>query len=189
MTNVPAIVVGDVTVLALRDAVVDYPWPLAELFPGVPADAWDPYRERYPGAFGDGPSVFRSTYRCYLLRSEGRTLLVDTGAGPASSPLSAAWGLDGALMDALEEAGVAAQDVDASSSRTFIPITSAATCATARSRSRAPTTRCPKPTGRRSTRPRCKRTSRSPMSRRRSRRWSGSGRSSWSRARRRSRVR
>jgi hypothetical protein len=50
---------GAVGVLALRDAVVDYPWPLAELFPGVPDEAWTPFRERFPAAFG-AAQVWRS---------------------------------------------------------------------------------------------------------------------------------
>ena len=48
----PRIVVGDVEVVSLSDAIVDYPWPLAELFPGVPDEAWAPFRARYPAAFG-----------------------------------------------------------------------------------------------------------------------------------------
>jgi glyoxylase-like metal-dependent hydrolase (beta-lactamase superfamily II) len=111
MTVVSPLTVGRASILPLVDAVVDYPWPLTELFPGVPSEAWEPFRERYPAAFG-GPDTYRSTYRCYLLRSEGRTLLVDTGTGPASSPLSTAWGLDGDLMRGLEAAGVAAEEVD-----------------------------------------------------------------------------
>src|SRR3954466_156871 len=102
---------GAVRVLALRDAVVDYPWPLAELFPGVPDEAWTPFRERFPAAFG-GAQVWRSSYRCYLMRSEGRTVLVDTGMGAAGSPLSATLGLAGELMEALEAAGTRPDDID-----------------------------------------------------------------------------
>jgi glyoxylase-like metal-dependent hydrolase (beta-lactamase superfamily II) len=102
---------GAVQVLPLRDAVVDYPWPLAELFPGVPDEAWEPFRERFPAAFG-GRQVWRSSYRCYLVRSEGRTVLVDTGMGAAGSPLSAALGLAGELMEALDAAGTQPEDVD-----------------------------------------------------------------------------
>src|SRR3954454_7927907 len=91
---------GAVQVLTLRDAVVDYPWPLAELFPGVPDEAWDPFRERFPQAFA-APTVWRSSYRCYLLRAQGRTILVDTGMGAAGSPLGALFGFAGGLMDEL----------------------------------------------------------------------------------------
>ena len=102
---------GAVRVLALRDAVVDYPWPLAELFPGVPDEAWEPFRERFPTAFA-GPRVWRSSYRCYVVRSEGRTVLVDTGMGAAGSPLFETLGLAGGLMEALAAAGTRPDDID-----------------------------------------------------------------------------
>lgn len=102
---------GAVRVMALQDAVVDYPWPLEQLFPGVPDAAWEPFRERFPAAFA-APDVYRSTYRCYLLQSQGQTLLVDTGMGPDDSPLAAVFGHGGKLMAALAEAGVSPEDVD-----------------------------------------------------------------------------
>lgn len=105
------IAVGDVRIGPLLDAVVDYPWPLAELFPGVPDEAWDPFRARYPAAFG-GPTVWRSCYRCFLLRSRGRTILLDTGMGTAGSPLAGVFGVEGALMQRLEEAGIDREDVE-----------------------------------------------------------------------------
>jgi glyoxylase-like metal-dependent hydrolase (beta-lactamase superfamily II) len=103
--------VGEVEVLCLSDATVDYPWPLEELFPGVPDEAWEPFRRRYPGAFG-APTVWRSSYRCFLVRSERETLLFDTGMGPEGSPLAGVFGTPGRLQDELAEADVAAEDVD-----------------------------------------------------------------------------
>jgi glyoxylase-like metal-dependent hydrolase (beta-lactamase superfamily II) len=105
------IAIGGVELLPLRDATVDYPWPLGELFPGVPADAWAPFRERYPAAFAD-PGTWRSAYRCYLIRTGGRTVLVDTGMGAAGSPLSAALGLAGRLRERLADAAVEPAAVD-----------------------------------------------------------------------------
>lgn len=96
---------GGARVLPLRDATVDYPWPLEELFPGIPSEAWEPFRERYPEAFGK-PEVWRSSYRCYVIRSRGRTLLVDTGMGPAGSPLAGVLATSGRLRERLDEAGV-----------------------------------------------------------------------------------
>lgn len=49
--------VGEVEVLGLSDATLDYPWSLAELFPETPAAVWDEYRHRFPESFG-GPSVY-----------------------------------------------------------------------------------------------------------------------------------
>jgi glyoxylase-like metal-dependent hydrolase (beta-lactamase superfamily II) len=108
----PRIVVGDVEVVCLSDATVDYPWPLAELFPGVPDEAWEPFRLRYPTAFG-APTVWRSWYRCFLIRSARDTLLFDTGMGPAGSPMAGVFGMAGRLQDELEAAGVRPDDIDA----------------------------------------------------------------------------
>jgi glyoxylase-like metal-dependent hydrolase (beta-lactamase superfamily II) len=103
--------IGDVEILALSDAIVDYPWPLDELYPGVPPAAWAPYRERYPEAFG-GEGVYRSDYGCYLVRSGGRTVLVDTGMGPAGAPLAVAFGRAGELLPKLRAADVAPEEVE-----------------------------------------------------------------------------
>jgi glyoxylase-like metal-dependent hydrolase (beta-lactamase superfamily II) len=46
------------------------------------------------------------------LRSEGRTVLVDTGMGAAGSPLSKTLGLAGRLMEVLDAAGVRPDDID-----------------------------------------------------------------------------
>jgi glyoxylase-like metal-dependent hydrolase (beta-lactamase superfamily II) len=101
--------IGQVEILGLSDATVDYPWPLGELFPSASGD-WDHYRERYPGTFA-GPTTWRSDYTCYLLRSPGRTLLVDTGMGPADGPLGLLFQTGGRLLEKLAAAGVAPEDV------------------------------------------------------------------------------
>lgn len=92
--------VGEVEVLALSDATVNYPWTLDELFPNVPATAWQPYRDRYPAAFGNHRS-YRSNYGCYLLRSPERTILVEAGMGPAGTPLANASQTGGQLLEQL----------------------------------------------------------------------------------------
>jgi glyoxylase-like metal-dependent hydrolase (beta-lactamase superfamily II) len=107
----PRIKVGDVEVVCLSDATVDYPWPLAELFPGVPDEAWEPFRARYPAAFG-APAVWRSWYRCFLIRSPRETLLFDTGMGPTGSPMAGVFRMAGRLQDEIEAAGTAPGDVD-----------------------------------------------------------------------------
>jgi glyoxylase-like metal-dependent hydrolase (beta-lactamase superfamily II) len=109
--------VGNVEVLALTDqGVVDYdPFPLlSQLFPDVPLEGWAPYQQRYPEVFG-GPNIWRSHYGCYLLRSRGRTILVDTGAGSAATNpgMISFFGLnDGQLMTELQTAGVHPEDID-----------------------------------------------------------------------------
>src|SRR5919202_1565505 len=101
--------VGNVDVLALTDGEGDFPFPLSQLFPGVPAEAWAPFHQRYPELFS-GPDTWRNHYGCYLLRSQGRTILVDTGIGSrASNPgmvSTLAVGLDGRLMAQLQAADI-----------------------------------------------------------------------------------
>jgi glyoxylase-like metal-dependent hydrolase (beta-lactamase superfamily II) len=111
MTDPRWVAVGQARVLPVLDARVDYPWPLAELFPGVPDDAWDPYRERYPDAFG-APTVWRSSYRCFLIRSQDRTILLDSGMGTAGSPLAGVFATEGQLLPRLQRAGVDPGDVE-----------------------------------------------------------------------------
>ena len=106
--------VGNVEVFSLTDAEVDYPFTLNVLFPHVPASDWIPYRERYPQAFG-GPDIFHSAWSCFLIRSEGRVILVDTGAGqgPKEPQLTAfSGGIRGQLLAKLEALKIRPQDVD-----------------------------------------------------------------------------
>ena len=76
--------VGDVEILELSDAAGPMPVPLSRLFPGVSAAQWAPYRQLYP-AFFAGEDTAQNNIGCFLLRSRGRTLLVDTGIGPGAS--------------------------------------------------------------------------------------------------------
>ena len=78
-----SITVGDVEISHLSDLVADFPFPrtLDRAFPTVPAEAWEPYRREYPSLFGPG-NVPRFHVGCYLIRSPGRTILVETGVGP-----------------------------------------------------------------------------------------------------------
>ena len=107
--------VGNVEITSLTDLEVDMPILMSELFPGVPTDSWAPYRQRYPEVFG-APDTWHNHWGCYLLRSQGRTILVDTGAGSAATNpgMVAFFGLeeDGRLMAELEAVGVSPEDVD-----------------------------------------------------------------------------
>ena len=40
--------VGNVEILAINDGEVDFPFPLSDIFPSAPAEAWAQYQERYP---------------------------------------------------------------------------------------------------------------------------------------------
>ena len=105
--------VGNVEILALHDN--ESALPLTMIFPAVPAEAWAPYQEQYPEGFS-GPENLRIHFECYLLRSPGNTILVDTGAGTmATNPgtvTAFAGGTDGRLLAELRSAGVEPEDVD-----------------------------------------------------------------------------
>jgi len=97
--------VGNVAIVALLDVAAPFPIPLPTLWPTVPQAAWEPYRERYPQMFVDAETLHEYV-ACYLLRSDGHTLLIDTGLGPLGL------GRRGALLDELQRAGVQPADVD-----------------------------------------------------------------------------
>ena len=104
--------IGNVDILSLNDQEATL--PLSDVFPEVPADAWAPYQERYPSGFrGDH---LLAHFECYLIRSEGQTILVDTGlGGAASNPHSIDAMVDGAegrLLQELETTGVNPGDID-----------------------------------------------------------------------------
>ena len=104
--------VGNVEILSLNDHEATL--PLSDVFPEVPAEAWAPYLERYPNGFrGDH---LLAHFECYLIRSEGQTILVDTGlGGTATNPHSLeamVGGAEGRLLQELEAAGVSPADID-----------------------------------------------------------------------------
>ena len=95
--------VGNAELIALQDA-----WTTVSPeshFPSVPPDAWNKYRD---GLDEDGNLIHN--FGCWLIRSKGNTILVDTGLGnrgdhrPVVSPPS--------LPSVMEAAGVKAVDVD-----------------------------------------------------------------------------
>ena len=100
--------VGEAEIVALTDMNCSYPTPLTELWPKVPYDAWEPYRELYPDTF-EGERM-RIEIGCYLVRSQGKTILIDTGYGPG--PIDYIGGLRGRLMAELASEKVNPADVD-----------------------------------------------------------------------------
>ena len=100
--------VGNAQIVALTDMNVAYPTPIAELWPNVPEDAWQPYREMYPDTFSG--AHMRLEIGCYLIRSRGKTILIDTGYGPG--PFEYMGGVRGELMADLASQKVAPADVD-----------------------------------------------------------------------------
>ncbi len=102
--------VGAVEVVSLCDGVVLLSEPATESFPGASAEIWAETRERYPDVFGD--ERWRLHVRCTLLRSEGRTILVDTGVGPESAPAFAWSAIRGELPIELKAAGIDPSEVE-----------------------------------------------------------------------------
>lgn len=105
--------IGNVEIMVLHDAEVAL--PLTRTFPGVPAEAWAPYQQRFPEAFA-GDENLRVHFECYLIRSQGQVLLVDTGLGSASSNpgtvANVGSGTEGVLLNQLQSTGLQASDVN-----------------------------------------------------------------------------
>ncbi len=100
--------VGDVSIVALTDMNCAYPTPLPELWPNVPYHEWETFRELYPDTF-EGDRM-RLEIGCYLVRSSGKTILIDTGYGPG--PIEYIGGLRGQLMADLASNMVSPEEVD-----------------------------------------------------------------------------
>jgi glyoxylase-like metal-dependent hydrolase (beta-lactamase superfamily II) len=107
----PTIAVGDVGVTALVDVDLDFPMGLDQVFPDVDEASWRPHKERCPNAFGSHGG-WRYRVHCYLVRARERTVLVDTGCGPASLAFPGFMGVEGALPAQLGATGVASGDID-----------------------------------------------------------------------------
>ncbi len=90
------VTVGDVEIVALTDG--GGPRPATWMFPEDATRALETYRDLLDA---DGNVVLN--YGCYLLRADGRTVLVDAGNGPERG---------GPLLRELAEAGVAPDDID-----------------------------------------------------------------------------
>lgn len=95
--------VGNVEILALSDGSIRF--APDDFFPSVPAEAWDPYREYFTP---EGEMIMN--LGCFLLRSEGKTILIDTGLGIDTGHLET---LDkGKLLTDMDAKGVGRDDVD-----------------------------------------------------------------------------
>jgi hypothetical protein len=76
--------VGNVEIIGITDIEVDFPMPLTQLFPQVPLEAWAQYQQRYPEVF-PRPDTWHPHFGGFLIRSQGRTILVDTGMGSTAT--------------------------------------------------------------------------------------------------------
>ncbi len=103
--------VGRVDVVALCDAIVLASAPSMQDFPGASNAVWAETRRRYPEVFGQDDR-WRLHVHCFVLRSDGRTVLVDTGIGGASAPAFAWSATRGRLPDELASAGISPEEID-----------------------------------------------------------------------------
>ena len=97
------VTVGDVEIISFSDGSLAF--DLCNFFPGIPEESWQPYQDLLTTA-----GQVRFNLACFLVRSEGKTILVDTGLGPkpAASP-ETPWG---ELMGDMEAHGVKPEDID-----------------------------------------------------------------------------
>jgi glyoxylase-like metal-dependent hydrolase (beta-lactamase superfamily II) len=95
--------VGDVEITALTDGTLEF--DLSNFFPTIPEDDWQPYESHLTEEH-----KVRFNLGSYLIRSAGRTILVDTGLGPrpADAP-DAPWGR---LLHEFRANGLRPEDVD-----------------------------------------------------------------------------
>ncbi len=102
---------GELEVVALRDAHGPFPLTRVAVFPQATDGDWQRAEALDPGAFG--PELeWRLDFTCFAIRRHGgRITLVDAGIGPAGSP--ATWApLPGRLPTVLTENGIDVDDVD-----------------------------------------------------------------------------
>jgi glyoxylase-like metal-dependent hydrolase (beta-lactamase superfamily II) len=103
--------VGAVEVVALCDGEADYHSSIEVAFPGIPGDAWDPYRQLYTGEFASS-GTWHLHVHCFVVRSAGRTVLVDTGVGAPGAPATGWFGRPGRLVKELAAVGVEPSEID-----------------------------------------------------------------------------
>jgi len=94
--------VGNVKILAILDASASAPASI--MFPAIPHNDWAPFSEYAKGE----DRVISLSMASYLVRSAGKTILIDTGMGAKDRPIFP----NGRLPDALAEAGVRPDDID-----------------------------------------------------------------------------
>ena len=96
--------VGNVEIVAVLD-MVPPPRDPTVFITDVPRDAWKPYEDE---VLENG--MLQLYYGCFFLRSQGKTVLVDTGIGPG--PHAHLENRTGDLLGQLRTQGVGADDVD-----------------------------------------------------------------------------
>jgi glyoxylase-like metal-dependent hydrolase (beta-lactamase superfamily II) len=103
---------GSATVVPLLDGAADLEGSVEEQFAATDLSLWPAWRDRHPEVFTEAGG-WHLRVRCFLVRFDEHTIVIDTWVGPATSPTQGWWaGGPGALLTELTAAGVAAEDVD-----------------------------------------------------------------------------
>ena len=113
--NADEIVLGDVTVTRIKEYYGSVEMTPAQFFPDSTDRSWDEHRGWLAPDFWDPETdECHSAIQTWLLRSEERTILVDTGVGNHKDrPYAPVWNrLDTDFLDNLAAAGVRPEDVD-----------------------------------------------------------------------------
>ncbi|WP_431922107.1 MBL fold metallo-hydrolase [Amycolatopsis tucumanensis] len=113
--NPEQIALGEVTVTRIKEFYGPVEMSPDQFFPDSPDGAWDEHRDWLVPDFWDPETgQCQSAIQSWLLRSEGRTILVDTGVGNHKDrPYAPVWSrLDTSYLDNLAAAGVRPEDVD-----------------------------------------------------------------------------
>jgi glyoxylase-like metal-dependent hydrolase (beta-lactamase superfamily II) len=95
--------IGHVDILSLSDGMLEF--DLCNFFPTIPSDNWHQY-----GSHLTEEHKVRFNLGSFLVRSEGRTILVDTGLGP--KPTDAPETPWGTLLEDFAANGVRPDDID-----------------------------------------------------------------------------
>tara|TARA_B100001013_G_C24607121_1_gene441525 strand:- start:337 stop:1176 length:840 start_codon:yes stop_codon:yes gene_type:complete len=96
--------VGNVDIVALLD-LIPPARATEDFFPDVPSSAWEPYKDEVLEK-----GNLQLYYGCFLARSNGKNVLVDTGIGPGPHPSRD--NKKGNLINDLKRVGVDPSDVD-----------------------------------------------------------------------------
>jgi glyoxylase-like metal-dependent hydrolase (beta-lactamase superfamily II) len=109
------IILGDVSVTRVREYFGPVGMTPGTFFPDSSKDVWEAGRDWLAPHFLDaGTGIVHSAIQTWLLRSEGRTILVDTGVGNHKErPYAPVWShLETDFLAGLARAGVRPEDVD-----------------------------------------------------------------------------
>ena len=113
--NTDTITLGDITVTRIREYYGPVDMTPETFFPDSPATAWEEHRAMLvPEFLDDDTRIVNSAIQTWLLRSEGKTILVDTGVGNHKErPYAPVWSrMNTGFLDNLARAGVRPEDVD-----------------------------------------------------------------------------